>query len=139
MNSTQMPTKDFDALRRTVRQLREMNQRYLEALRTPAYKHGMGFNKDPRFSAFSLEVSFDSWGGYGYEDSVCATLIQFAAPDELTSAFVRYLDRHRDEIFAEIADDLATIVRADLDAQLAEAKARIAELEALSNEPMTKK
>lgn len=64
-------------------------------------KKGYGFNRDDRFSAFKLSISFDSWRGY-YGNSGCSRIL--SVDSSTASLFiVKALEAHQREIFATAA------------------------------------
>lgn len=64
-------------------------------------KKGFGFNRDDRFSAFKLSISFDSWHGY-YGGSSCSRILS-VDPDAAKLFIVKALEVHQREIFATAA------------------------------------
>jgi hypothetical protein len=114
----------------TVEQLRSVFETHSEATRSPnCDKHGIGFNRDNRFAAFAVKISFDSWHGY-YGDSGCSSTVHFASADLVKAAFVRYLNTHTREIFTEMAFDLEQESSASKAARIATLEEELARLRA---------
>jgi hypothetical protein len=90
-------------------------------------KKGFGFNKDNRFSAFTLSVTFDSWKGY-YGSSSCYSVLQ--CNDKVKQYFVKALNLHQKELFATAA----RLMREDAALLTDEATAEINELQRLLDE-----
>jgi hypothetical protein len=123
-----MNSDDYLRLERTVSQLRTASQNYAKTVKpTECDKKGVGFNKDNRFSAFSLKVSFDSWHGY-YGDSGCSTVISFSDCEAVKSAFVAYLNGHMWDILKEMADTVEKGAAAKKQQYAAELEAELARL-----------
>lgn len=64
-------------------------------------KKGYGFQRDNRFAAFDVKVSFDSWHGY-YGDSSCSTILSVDR-DLAKEYLVKALNVHQRELFATAA------------------------------------
>lgn len=91
-------------LERTISQLRNATKYYTESVKSRnCDKKGIGFNKDRRFSAFTIEISFDSWCGY-YGKSDCVEVISFENTEVVKDAFINYLNNHWQAIFNEMAE-----------------------------------
>lgn len=65
-------------------------------------KKGYGFNKDDRFAAFKLNVSFDSWSGY-YGNSSCGSILHVSDKEIVHKAFIEALNLNQQLIFATMA------------------------------------
>ncbi len=106
---------EFLRKERTAKALREAKANYLTALENPGPgprtqtidKHGFGFNRDGRFSAFSVRVNLDSWTGR-YGSSSCSTFLHLPDRDVAGAALVEYLNRHKWEILQGMADIIDT-------------------------------
>lgn len=108
-------------------------------------KKGYGFNRDDRFTAFSIKATFSSWSGY-YGNSSCGTILSVYNRELVETAFVRALNIHQKELFATTArllreeaaglTDMAaqeiTALKAMLDAALAD----VSEAQAEAFEPV---
>jgi hypothetical protein len=94
----------FLRLEHTVKQLRGATELYTKTV-APATcdKHGIGFNKDNRFTAFEVSVRFSSWAGW-YGSSSCSSVISFSDPDAVKNAFIKYLNSNWQQIFDALAD-----------------------------------
>lgn len=66
-------------------------------------KHDFGFNRDGRFSAFSVRVNLDSWIGH-WGSSSCSTFLHVPDRGAAEVAFLEYLNLHVWEIMEGIAD-----------------------------------
>jgi len=73
--------------------------------KTNCDKKGIGFNKDRRYSAFSVNLSFDSWRGF-YGDSGCSRVIRLIDPETVGKSLVKYARLHQTEILDFIHADL---------------------------------
>lgn len=114
---------DYAAYEGTIAQLRGATDRFREVTKHPSVdKKGIGFNRDSRFRAIEIKVTFDSWSGV-FGCSSCQRVVCFDSPELFRTAFVAYLNRHYQEIFDEMADLL--------EQESEDAKSRrVAELEA---------
>ena len=63
-------------------------------------KNGIGFNKDRRFSCFSLDVSIDSWTGY-YGNSDCCTALVVRDKEIFKKSFLHVLNNNFDLLMKE--------------------------------------
>lgn len=115
-------------LERTIGQLRNATAHYVESVKASnCDKNGIGFNRDNRFAAFKLTVSFDSWRGY-YGDSGCSTVICFRDEVAVKDAFVNYLNNHWQEIFNEMADGIEKTSEASKQKYIEELTAELSRL-----------
>ena len=89
-------------------------------------KKGYGFNKDDRFTAFKMTVSFDSWAGY-YGNSSCGSILGVSDQDIVKKAFIEALNVNQKLIFAT----MAKLMTAEAESLTAKAKDEIAALQAL--------
>jgi hypothetical protein len=97
---------------------------FAEVCREPRCdKHGNGFNQDRRFSAFHVDVSFDSWRGY-FGNSGCGTVLS-VDPKIAEEYFVKALNEHKPAIFAT----MAAMMRADARKLQADAQKEISALQ----------
>lgn len=60
-------------------------------------KKGIGFNIDARFSAFDLNVHFDSWKGR-YGESSCTRVISFRDPERVNKAVLKAIQHFENEL-----------------------------------------
>lgn len=108
--------------------------RYWKAVSDPKCdKHEAGFNKDSRFSGFTVSLSFDSLTGY-YGSSSCSTFMRL--PSETVAPFItRAINEHCGLIF----DTAARLMREEAatlkDKAAAEIAAMQATLDALEGAP----
>ncbi|NLS19866.1 hypothetical protein HGP16_25335 [Rhizobium sp. P40RR-XXII] len=89
-------------------------------------KKGYGFNRDDRFAAFKLTISFDSWAGY-YGNSGCSSILSVSDQDIAKKAFIEALNVNQKLIFAT----MAKLMTVEAESLTAKAKNEIAALQAL--------
>lgn len=89
-------------------------------------KKGYGFNKDDRFAAFKVTVTFDTWKGY-YGNSSCSTILSITDKDAVTKAFVEAINQNHKLIFAT----MAKLMLAEAESMAGKAKEELAALQSL--------
>ena len=91
---------------RDISNLKQFDQKYREHTgQSQVDKHGRGFNKDSRFSSFSLKLSFDNWSGY-YGNGGCSTILSLSNHDLVQKAFVQYLNKNMNQVLEGIAKEM---------------------------------
>lgn len=99
-----------------------------EAAKHDCDKHGAGFGVDNRFSAFKVEVSFDSYTGY-YGSSSCSSALSVER-EIVQPFFTRALNTHKAAIFAT----MAALMNTEAASLTGKARAEIAALQAMMDE-----
>lgn len=126
-----MNTKNIDrikALKTTANSFAGFHAHYAEKYASDSHcdKKGYGFNKDDRFAAFKMIVSFDSWSGY-YGNSSCGVILSVSDQDIAKKAFVEALNVNQKLIFAT----MAKLMTSEAESLTAKAKDEIAALQKL--------
>lgn len=97
---------NYKELKRTIKQLRTVNNTFSEKTSgSSCDKKGIGFCKDNRFSAFKMELSFDSWAG-SFRNSNCSTVIYFSNTEIIKDYLIEYLNKDRTHLFNWIAEKI---------------------------------
>lgn len=129
-----MDTKTIDrikALKSAATSFATFHTHYSEKYASDSHcdKKGYGFNRDDRFAAFRMTVSFDSWAGY-YGNSSCGSILSVSDSDLVKKAFIEALNINQKLIFAT----MAKIMTAEAESLTSKAKEEIAALQALVSE-----
>ena len=116
------------ALKATAASVGGFNALYDEKYKSDSHcdKKGFGFNRDDRFAAFKIAISFDSWAGY-YGNSSCGVILGSHNSELMKSAFVKALNQNQKLIFAT----MEKIMLAEAESLTATAKAELAALQSL--------
>lgn len=119
---------DFQAQRQSAKAIRESLANHIEKIRHPQCdKHGLGFNLDERFQSSKITLTLDSWLGY-YGNSGCSTSISVGDSKVFNAAFISELNARLPDLLLATADRLDAAARASVDAEIAAAEDRLAEL-----------
>jgi hypothetical protein len=68
-------------------------------------KKGKGFNRDERFTTFSMKLSIDSWLGY-YGNSSCSRIIDVGDEGIFKKYFLQILNKYFDKLLLETAEKI---------------------------------
>ena len=95
-------------------------------------KHRKGFNVDSRFKSFSANVYFSAYTG-SYGDSSVYNFLSLDSGEAVGKALIAYLDQNEEAVLkgmAEILDKNAKSLIDEAKNEVAQASAKIAEIEA---------